>query len=177
MPGGPGDLYALAEEFRDACALALDGTPGGRPDYIAITQGAPAFDCFPSLYVYVGQVGVGDTYPLQPPLQPMQRLSTTGQVDLVSLVAVVLRCAALPQQQGENLLAPSPAEVSAVARECYADLWAVWNSLKNQFRAGTLFPSLSNRREFAFDAALSVPTSGGAAGWMIPVRVQLGGYS
>ena len=66
---------------------------------------------------------------------------------------------------------------SAAAAICYADLWGVWNYLKNQFRAGLLFSSQSNRREFQFDPAIPVQSQGGVAGWSIPIRIQLGGYN
>jgi len=178
VSSGPEALYALASEYLVACAAGLALTPGGEPDYQAIWPGPPSFDCASSsLLVYVGAANVADTYPLQPPLQPMQRISTTGQVDLIALTAVVLRCVPGIEDDGQNLLLPSTDKISAAAAICYADLWGVWNYLKNQFRAGLLFASQSNRREFQFDPAIPVQSQGGVAGWSIPIRIQLGGYS
>lgn len=176
---GPNDLYLLAEELLTNAAAALQDAPAGPIDAraTAVWPGLPSYDCLPALYVHVGGASVGDTYPLQPPLQPMQRIRYGDMVELVQLTITVLRCVPVIEGTGQTLLLPLPADINAAAQEVLGDLWAIWNYLKNAYRAGTLFASESNRREFAFDPAIPVRTSGGAGGWEIPVRVQLGGYS
>lgn len=177
MPAGPDDLYQAAVELLTACATALEDSPGGPIQAQAIWPGPPAYDCVPALYVHAGSNSVGDTYPLQPPLQPMQRIQTTGFVDLVAFTITVLRCVPVLRGSGQTLALPLVAEINKSARDCYGDLWSIWNYLKNQHREGLLFQNASGRREFMFDPAIPVRTSGGAGGWEITVRVQLGGYS
>lgn len=184
-PVGPGDLYAAAQELLAACVVALEDSPGGpiMDASTAIWPGLPSYDCVPALYVHAGGPSVADTYPLQPPLQPAQRMVTTGMVLLAQFTITVLRCVPVLEQDGQTIALPSPAELGAAAEEVYGDLWAIWNYLifahrpVSQGGLGTLFQTPSGRREFQFDPAIPVPTSGGAGGWEVPVRVQLGGYT
>jgi hypothetical protein len=176
MPG-PNDLYATAVELLAAAAEALDTTDAGGIDYQAIWPGQPAYDCVPALFVHAGGPAVADTYPLQPPLQPMQRIAYANEVVLVQFTITVLRCVPIIEGEGQTILLPLPVDVNAASAAVYADVWAIWNHLKNLHRAGTLFQTPSGRREFAFDPAIPVLSSGGAGGWEIPVRLQLGGYN
>lgn len=176
MPAGPDDLYTAALELLTASADAL--TLRGAPiDYQAIWPGLPAFDCAPALFVHAGGTSFADTYPLQPPLQPMQQMVTTGEVNLLALTVTVLRCVPTVTQRQQSILLPNAAEVSQAAADCYADLWAIWNHLKNEHRAGNLYQTPSRRREFRFLPAIPVRTSGGVGGWEIPLAVALPGYS
>jgi hypothetical protein len=179
---GPGDLYAAAQELMAATADAVATSPGGPIDFDhggvqAIWPGLPSYDCVPALYVHAGGAAIGDTYPLQPPLQPMQRMVTTGQVPLLQLTITVLRCVPVIEEDQQSIVLPSQALIEAAAQQVYGDLWAIWNHLKNEHRAGNLFQRPSGRREFIFDPAVPVRTSGGAGGWEIPIRVELGGYN
>lgn len=181
MPGA-GDLYEAAQELLAAAEAALEDSPGGPIEGGSIWPGLPAYDCVPALYVHAGGPSVGDTYPLQPPLQPMQRMQTSGMVLLVQMTITVLRCVPKIEQRGQNLLLPNPAELGAASEATMGDVWAIWNYLKyahlpvSQGGLGTLFQTPSGRREFQFDPAVPIPTSGGAGGWEIPVRFQLGGF-
>lgn len=177
MPPGPNDLFQAVKQFLDACVKSLVDVGITPPGYQAIWTGLPAFDCVPALSVHLGGPHVGDTYPLQPPLQPMQRIATTGQVNLLAMTCTIIRCWPVAEQQQQSLLLPSTQEITDASEETYNDLWAIWNGLKNQHRLGTLFQTRSGRREFLLDPAVPVNTSGGAAGWQIPIQVQLGGYS
>lgn len=176
---GPGDLYAAAEELLAAAGQALLASPGGGIPVTsqAIWPGLPSYDCIPALYVHAGGTSFADTYPLQPPLQPWQRMVTSGEVNLLVLTITVLRCVPVLEQTQQSVLFPSATDISASAEIVYGDLWAIWNYLKNQHRAGVLFQTPSGRREFNFLPAVPVRTSGGAGGWEIPVSVQLPGYS
>ena len=172
------DLYDAAVTLLAAASDALaQEAPGGPIALEAIWLGRPSYDCVPMLAVHCGGAAVGDTYPLQPPLQPMQRQAYGDMVDLVSLTITVLRCVPTISQNQQGQLLPNPTAISASAKEGYGDLWAIWNHLKNEHRAGVLFQTPSGRREFIFDPAVPVLTSGGAGGWEIPIRVQLGGYN
>lgn len=176
MPGSATGLYGAAEELLAAAEAALADSPGGPLVHAAVWPGAPAFDCPEALYVYLGGPAVADTYPLQPPLQPMQRSVTTGQVDLVSYTIQVTRCAPVIEQEGQTLRLPSQGSIENAAQTCYGDAWAIWNYLIHAHRAGFLFQSPSGRREFEVQPVTPLPTSGGVAGFVIPVRVQVPGY-
>lgn len=169
-------LYAAAEELLAASALALEDSHEGPPDYQAIVQGLPVFDCPPALYVSVGVGSVASTLPPGPTMQELQRIVSTGNVNLITFTVTIIRCVSVIGERGPNGLLPSAADVSLDARICYSDLWAIWNGLVGQHRAGTLFQNPSGRREFAVDSSIPVRTQGGAGGWLIPCRVQLGGY-
>ena len=176
MSASAGDLYAAAEELLAAAALSLQDAPGGTISYQAVWPGMPAYDCAPALFVHAGGPRYGDTIPLSPPLQPYQRQVTTGVVNLIELTITVLRCVPTLEQAGQTIALPSPAAVSAAAEQTMGDVWAIWNGLKNQHRAGTLFQRPSGRREFGFNPAVAVRTSGGVGGWEIPCVLELGGY-
>jgi hypothetical protein len=169
-------LYDASVELLQAAAAAVATTPGGPIDFQAIWPGLPAYDCVPALFVHAGGPSVGDTYPLQPPLQPMQRIVTSGLVLLIQLTITVLRCVPVIEQEQQSVLLPNPGLISQAAYETMSDVWAIWNVLIDMHRDGSLFQTPSGRREFILDPAVPVRTSGGAGGWEIPVRVQLGGY-
>lgn len=177
MAPGPGDLFAAAQELLAAAAAALVEAPAGSIAYQAIWPGLPSYDCAPALFVHAGGTSFADTYPLQPPLQPMQQMVTTGEVNLLALTITVIRCVPVIEQEQQSVLLPSPQIITDAAEDIYGDLWAIWNYLKNQHRAGLLFQRPSGRREFRFDPAVPVRTSGGVGGWEIPVRVELSGYA
>lgn len=171
------DLYDLCREFLDACKEATDLTSGPSIERVYVSPGAPPWDCT-QLTVHAGGPVVADTIPLQPALQPDHRIRETGRVLLIGMTATVIRCCVpVPTERGQNILFPAPADIEAVAAWTLEDVWAIWNHLRTQFKAGTLFPSPSGTREFMFDAAFPLLTEGGCAGWQIPVRVQLGGYT
>lgn len=176
MPGSAGDLYAVAKTLLDAAAAALEDSPGGPLVHAAAWPGAPAFDCPEALYVYLGGPSVADTYPLQPPLQPMQRSVVTGQVDLVLYTIQVTRCVPVIEQDGQNIILPPEASVEAASRICYGDAWAIWNYLTHAHREGLLFQTPSGRREFDIQPVTPLATSGGIGGFVIPCRVQVPGY-
>lgn len=176
MTSGPSDLYEAGLEYLNACSAALETTDAGAITYQVLWQGLPPYDCVPALFVHAGGPSVGDTYPLQPPLQPMQRLVTTGEVILIQFTATVLRCAPTLLQHGQTVRLPDPATTMAAAKESMDDVWAIWNYCKTAHRDGSLFQSASGRREFMFQPATPIRTSGGAQGWEIPISVQLGGY-
>lgn len=168
---GSSDLFAIADEYLDACVLALADTPEGPPDRCFVSPGVPAWDCPDQLTVHVGAPLVADTLPLQPSLAPTHRVTVQAEVDIIVLTATILRCVPTIDDFG-NL--PSPAAIDAASQQVCADLWAIWNHVKSMKRAGTLFPP--REREFALDPAVSLQQAGGAAGWQIPIRVNLEGY-
>lgn len=176
MPGDAGDLFKTAEEFLAACAKALEDAPAGTILNQAIWQGPPAFDCAPALYVHAGGPSIADTYPLQPPLQPAQRIAETGIVNMVAFTATVLRCIPVLEGDGQTILLPARSEITASSADIYGDLWAIWNFLVYQHRNGNLWQTQSRRRELILDPAIPLRNSGGVGGWQLQIRVQIGGY-
>jgi hypothetical protein len=177
VAGSATDLFGVCEELLEACAAAVASKPGGAITRVYVSPGAPAFDC-EQITVHAGGPTIGDTMPLQPPLQPGHRLQTTGQVNLVQLTATVLRCVPTLEEDGGNVFLPDPGAMESAALFTLADVWAVCSYIKTKFNAGELFNGpLGRTRELFIDPALPVPTSGGFGGWQITIRVQLDGYN
>jgi len=167
------DLFDLAAEYLAACEAALVGTPGGAIGRAYVSPGAPALDCCPQLTVHAGGNEEAATAPLQPFLSPGQRARVHGSVYLVNLTATVVRCVPVLDDNGKP---PSAVALEQAANETNSDVWAIWNHVLSEHRAGALFASPSGRRELLLDAASPLDPSGGCGGWRIPIRVQLGGY-
>lgn len=170
------DLFDLAAELLTAAETAIAGSPGGPIDRAFVSPGLPSLDCCPQLTVHVGGPAEGDTTPLNTTLQPGHRTSQTALVNLVQLTITVVRCCPGPT---DSHPIPSAASIQAAAEQTYADLWALWNELRAAHRAGTLFAADAGpgSRELFFDAAFPLNPQGGCAGWLVPMRVSLGGYS
>lgn len=164
------DLYDMCAEYLDACNEALVDTPGGAIDRAFVSPGPPAWDCCPQLTVHAGGPAVGDTMPLQPPLQPGERLEV-GIVTLVAMTATILRCTPTVEEGGDL---PSAHGLDVSAAETLADVWAIWNHIATLKRAGTLWAPKT--REVFFDPAVSLNSAGGCAGWQLQIRVFLPGY-
>ena len=167
-----GDAFDAALELLNACQAALATTPGGAIDRAYVSPGLPAFDCCPQITVHAGGTGEGDTAPLAPPLSPGHRANVQGTVPMLQLTVTVIRCSPVWEENAKQ--PPSPAALQAAAEVTYNDVWAIWSLLRDAKRAETLFAPAS--REFFFDPAFPVLTSGGCAGWQLPFRVALGGY-
>lgn len=164
-------LYDALTELFDLCVVALADTPDGAPECRHLTPGPPSWDVVPSLFVWAGGPAVADTFPLQPALAPAHRVTTMGQVDLVSITATILRCAPMLTDDGGL---PSDQEFTDTTRQTSADLWAIWNHIKQAKRTGQLFGP--PERELFMDPAVAVAQQGGACGWNITLRTQLDGY-
>lgn len=166
-------LNDLCVEYRDAVSAAVATTAAGPIGLAYVCVSLPALDCCPMIAVYAGGPGEGDTAPLLPPLSPATRTIRQGDVNLIQMTALVVRCIGTLMSDGQP---PSPAQQEAAAKMCNDDVWAVWNWLKSRIRDKTLFTTPSGVREVFFDAAIPFNAQGGCAGFMIPIRVELGGY-
>lgn len=171
---GAGDLYLLCREYLEAVSESLSLAPGGPTAVGYVSPGPPAWDCCDQLTVHAGGPAEADTQPLGPPLQVGFRIVDPGRVTLVALTATVLRCVPTITPQGT----PPAAKLEAAAAVTLGDVWAIWNHLASRLRARTLFARPDGEpREFVFDPAIALNTSGGCAGWQVPVRVELDGYA
>jgi hypothetical protein len=170
-----GDLFALARELLDACEGIVATSPGGPIPRSFISPGLPALDCCPQLTVHVGGPAEADTSPLVYPLDPGHRTANLELLNLVQLTITVVRCT--PPSSGDEPL-PQGSALEDAAEEIDADLWCLWNELRQLHRSGALFdaPAGPGSRDLFFDPAVSLNPQGGCAGWLIPIRVQLGGY-
>jgi hypothetical protein len=91
------------------------------------------------------------------------------------MTATVLRCVPIANVKGNTISFPDPAALEAAAARICADLWAIWVHTRRAYQNGTIFQPYPTREVF-FDAAVSVATQGGCAGWQVPLRVALPGY-
>lgn len=167
---GVADLYDLAVEYLEACQAALALTPGGQIDRAYVSPGSPAWDCCPQLTVYVGSTAQAATSPVGG-LVEGQRITKTGAVNLIPLVATVLRCV---PTVGEGPSWPSGPVQEAAARELLCDVWTIWNLLVRRKHRNELFGGRC--RELMMSPAVPVGPAGACAGWDITVLVQLDGF-
>lgn len=168
---GSDDLYSACVDYLAACYAALADTPAGPPSRYYVSPGPPAYDC-EQLTVYAGGPAVADTFPLQPMLAPGHRVNVQGKVNLLAITATIIRCVPIVGENGEY---PDPIDMNTAARQTNADLWAIWNHVGREKRAGTLYPP--KERELFFDPAVAINQQGGFGGWAIQIRVALEGYS
>lgn len=173
MPGtGFADLWTLADQYLAACYFALQDTPAGPPGRYYVSPGPPPLDC-EQLTVYVAGPNEADTFPLTPVLAPGHRIQNQGMVNLVTLVAQILRCIPIIHEDGEF---PSVAEMNTASYQQCADMWAIWNHVRQRVNTKTLFTTISDQTEVFLDPAFTVQPQGGFGGWNIQVRVALQGY-
>lgn len=166
------DLYDLCREYLDACASALELSPGGPIDRAFVSPGPPAWDCCPQLTVHAGGPSAGDTLPLSPPLQPGHRIEDGVLYNMVAMTATVIRCTPVVRE-GSNQ-APDATGLEASAAELLGDIWAIWNHVATLKRYYGLWTP--KEREVFFLPAVALNAAGGCAGWQMEIRVQLGGY-
>lgn len=168
--GAVTDLYDLAVEYLEACQAALALTPGGSIERAYVSPGSPAWDCCPQLTVFVGSTGQAATSPVGG-LSEGQRITKTGAINLIPLVATVLRCV---PTAGEGPSWPSGPAQEAAARELLCDVWAIWNLLVRRKARNELFGGRC--REMMMSPSVPVGPSGACGGWDITVLVQLDGF-
>lgn len=163
---GPGDLYALAQEFLTACEDALDTIPTlepglvGSPARAFVSPGQSADDCCPQLTVWPGPVRE------DPSLLPNQDQDCPARRNLVTLTARIIRCV----PKGPE---PSADELQTAAEQIDADGWALWNNLYNLRCAGA-FSTLCD--SVIWTGLTPIVPSGGCGGWQLTAQVQLDGY-
>ena len=166
---GPGDLYALAQDFLSACEDALDTIPGfspglgGAPERSYVAPGVPALDCCPQLTVDVRSVAESPRSPSGP--GSGQRARFGARKNEVLLVATVVRC--YPTD-----VPPDTTEMEAAAEQVDADGWALWNHVWNLIRSGDLFTLCDDSRP----VLRQLTPSGGCCGWTFSILVETEGY-
>lgn len=165
-------LFDLAAEWLTVLEAAVATTPGGAIARAFVSAGPPAFDCCPQLTVHSVGGAEGPTSPAGAIVEGQRpRLPT---LHLVGLEATVVRCVDV---LGEDGTLPTALSLETTANQTMSDLWAILNFTRRRIQDGTLFASASGKREVYIDPQAVVNTSGGCAGWIVPIRVTLGGYS
>jgi hypothetical protein len=164
----PTDLYALAQEYLDACVIALDtiSAPGlgGAPERRYVAPGVPALDCCPQLTVDVRAVQEDPRSPSGP--GSGQRARYGARKNNVFMVATIVRC------YPTDPIPPNVNEMELAAEQVNADGWALWNEVWNMIRSGELFTLCDD----SSPELRQLTPSGGCAGWTLSMRVELEGY-
>lgn len=178
------DLHDLCEDFLLACAAALDTIPDadpsldGAPDRQFVAPGQPvvdfgADDCCSQLAVWPVAIAEKSTTPGG--LDAGRRAQRDAWVNDVLLLAQINRC--IPTGSTSSLgtyKPPTAAELTASAAQLNADAWALWHYLHAAVQAELLLTLCDN---VVLEGIASMAPSGGCAGWLVTVRVALGGYT
>lgn len=168
---GPLDLYTETEALYDACIEALDMIPtfspglGGAPERSFITQGNPSFPRCDQLAVAAIPLAEAPTQPLE--MGAGTRHQQSFRKNYVRWRIWVTRCAEITE------VPVTPAVNTAMAEQCYADGWALWNYLWNMARSGELFTLCSG---VYFDSLDPLTPSGGVYGNVLNIRAEVEGF-
>lgn len=171
-----GSLFQACVEYRDAVQAAVATAPGGPIARAYVSPGPPAWDCCQPGQICVWTLGPEQaaSSPSSPVLAPGQRDEIGVALNVVTLVAQVIRCVPTLGKGGQI---PSVASLETAAEVVIGDVWAVWNHVKTLWRAGTLFPRSGARaRSLFFEPTVPNDPAGGCGGFDITVRVTLDGY-
>jgi len=162
---GPGDLFALSQEFLSACEDALDTIPTlepglvGSPARAFVSPGQSADDCCDQLTVWPGPI-------VERPIGIQVDQDCPARIIMVTLTARIIRC--VPKEAVPDMIASEWA-----AAQIDADAWALWNHLYNLRCAGAL-STLCDSVEWV--SLTPIVPSGGCGGWVLTARFQLDGY-
>lgn len=166
------DLVNHALAYLDAVVQALNATPAGAPSKQFISPGVPALDC-DQVVVYSPGPIVAPTGVYSGALGADHRFAV-AQVTYVRFTAMIVRCAPTQSNRGTP---PSAAAQIEAAKVTMTDVWAVWNHINTLVRSSIIFSADQHCREFAFEPAVSLSIEGGLCGWLIPLHVQVDGYT
>lgn len=167
-------MYDLAVDLLDAVVAAMGTTIGGPPNRKFVSLGPPAWEtsCAQAAVQVLGltEEGTRDT---SPAMQTGFR-HARGRVNLVGLTAFAVRCIQASQDNSQNYMPASDAQLSVEARAAYEDGWAIWNHVTQLIKHDLLFSGPCG--DVHFDGGVPLPPAGGLGGWQMTFRVELGGY-
>lgn len=170
---GPQDLQTAMQLLLDTAEESLNTIPifapglGGAPERSYINAGQPAYDCCDQLTVNAWIIREA---PTAAGLDMGIKHRFDYRINHVGAQVSITRCL-----DTDSLTQPPPeADLQALARQTNADGWALWNHFWNEARAGLLVTICD---EVFFDALTPVQPSGGCAGWVLNLRLQLAGYN
>ena len=165
------DLYTDTDLLLAASIEALDMIPsvspglGGAPERAFVVMGQPALDCCDQLTVQALPITEAPTEPLN--MGAGTRHQQQFRKNYVGWRVTVTRCAEITE-------IPMPVSAQqAIAEQCYADAWALWNYLWNMARAGEIFSICGG---VYFDSLNPLTPSGGCYGSVLTIRAELEGF-
>ena len=164
-------LYDACAELLAAAASALDEVEPGAPARRYVAGGQVALDC-EQLTVHPAPIGLAETQPLQPVLEPSRRI-VRANVNLVGLVVTIVRCVPVAALNGDRLTLPTVEALDASAQVTSRDGWQLWNGLKRRHRDNTLLPDAC--RDVLLQPCVPIDPAGGFGGWQLIVRTNLDG--
>ncbi len=181
MAASPGSLYELLDELLTYAATALDTIPSypetvdldGAPATRFITAGLPAIDCCPAMWAYAGPVTPAPSGPSRGALDSWHKSGAYQRVNLPTLNLLVMRCVPGFGSGPTDTTLPSSLALATVARQVYADGWCLWVELNRAIKDGLLFERCKEAR---LESGVPQDPSGGCAGWLMTITVNLGGY-
>lgn len=164
-------VFDYAEELLTLCDEALLTTPSGTIDRKYVSPGVPAIDCA-TLAVWPSSLGLDTTNPTAPP--PSGHRHVYGMLNLIGFgIAIVRDCVPVTGARASD--PPLAAALSASAEIISADVWAIWDLIPKRMAEGDLFGGRCT--ELYMDSALSLPTQGQTAGFVVNVRASVRGIS
>jgi hypothetical protein len=123
--------------------------------------------------VHPSPIGLADTSPTSPSLQPAHRI-VSANVNLIGLIVTVIRCVPVVKEiSGGKAQLPTVAEMDASAQAILRDGWVLWNGLKQRHRDDTLLPPRC--RDVFLEPAIPLDPAGGLGGWQLTIRTNLDG--
>jgi hypothetical protein len=122
-------------------------------------------DCCDQLTVGAAPIQEAPTRPLE--MGAGTRHQQSFRKNYVGFNVTITRCAELAE------VPPPVGVLEAVAEQCSADAWALWNHLWNMARAGDIFSLCGG---VYFDRLSPLTPSGGCYGWLLSIRAELDGY-
>lgn len=182
MAPSPNDLYDYLDQLLSRAVEVLDEIPTypetadleGAPDARYITPGLPTWDCCPALIAYASLTQDAQTSPLTTVLDPAHKGLSFPRMPVPTLNLLALRCVPVIAEGATEIVFPSPTELAASARQINADGWALWIRLNQMIKANDLFTGRCG--DVFFDSIVSQDPAGGCGGWLLSIRVGLGGF-
>ena len=158
--------------MKQVAVAALDLIPtmsgsedlSGCPDRALVTPGLPVDDCPEQLAVHVDPVGE---------LASFQRKSKNLWLNQASFTITISRCLTGASFEGFAYVEPTVEALEAAARQGNADVWALWNGLRNAYRDGLIFEHCD---KVVFHPATARNPSGGVGGWTFVIDAVIDGY-
>jgi hypothetical protein len=157
---------ALSDALSQLLGAAMTILGANTPPLTYVAASRPAFDC-PMLVAYCEGFGPAtSTTQTAHPRQSPRAATYEAQLGLV-----ITRCA---PQMSESGSPPTPAEYSVFASALLADVYELESGIFQMLRAGALYAGC---RYKTVGQAAPIDETGGQAGWLIPVNVDLDGIT
>ena len=164
------DVHDLAEALLAAAVASIgDGsdTNGGAPERQFVAYGLPVDDFCEQLVVWVNPITERATR-----VPAGARVKIGAWLNEVVFSVQIGRCVPVAETKGKSIALPTLAEISAAALIHNTDGWALWNGL--HARAADVFGGC---KEVVFGPLQARQPSGGCAGWIGSITVQVDGYT